>query len=123
MEELASILLHSRTQAHRFHWGVSGPGADAAHRALENYYDNIVDLLDELVEAYQGKYGLIQIKSVAGLDSNCDTSNIVNYFDKLINIVCALRQTPNLSDSFVQNEIDNIVKLLYSTKYKLVNLQ
>jgi hypothetical protein len=123
MEELASILMHSRTQAHVFHLGVSGPGAYAAHKALQKYYENIVDLLDSLVESYQGKHGLIKFKPVINLDNNCDGANIVAYFDKLIQIVCALRQAPNLSDSFIQNEIDNVVNLLYSTKYKLVNLQ
>jgi hypothetical protein len=123
MEGLASILLHSRTQAHVFHLGVSGPGAYAAHKALQKYYENIVDLIDGLVESYQGKYGLIKFKPVVNLDNNCDGANIVAYFDKLIQIVCALRQAPNLSDSFIQNEIDNVVNLLYSTKYKLVNLQ
>lgn len=123
MEELASILMHSRTQAHVFHLGVNGPGAYSAHMALGDYYDKIVDLLDGLVESYQGKYGLIQFKPVINLDNNCDVSNIVKYFDKLIHIVCALRQTPNLADSFIQNEIDNVMNLLYSTKYKLVNLQ
>lgn len=123
MEELASILMHSRTQAHVFHLGVSGPGAYAAHKALQKYYEDIVDLIDGLVESYQGKYGLIKFKPVVNLDNNCDGANIVAYFDKLIQIVCALRQAPNLSDSFIQNEIDNVVNLLYSTKYKLVNLQ
>jgi hypothetical protein len=123
MEELASILMHSRTQAHVFHLGVNGPGAYSAHKALNKYYDGIVDLIDGLVESYQGKYGLIQFRPVAGLDNNCDVSNIVKYFEKLISIVCTLRQAPNLSDSFIQNEIDNVVNLLYSTKYKLVNLQ
>jgi hypothetical protein len=123
MEELASILMHSRTQAHVFHLGVNGPGAYSAHKALNKYYDEIVDLIDGLVESYQGKYGLIQFRPVAGLDNNCDVSNIVKYFEKLISIVCTLRQAPNLSDSFIQNEIDNVVNLLYSTKYKLVNLQ
>jgi DNA-binding ferritin-like protein len=123
MEELASILMHSRTQAHVFHLGVNGPGAFSAHMALGTYYDEIVDLVDGLVESYQGKYGLIQFKPVINLDNNCDVSNIVKYFDKLIQIVCALRQAPNLADSFIQNEIDNVMNLLYSTKYKLVNLQ
>ena len=123
MEELASILMHSRTQAHVFHLGVSGPGAYAAHKALQEYYKEIVKLVDGLVESYQGKHGLIKFRPVMGLDNNCDGSNIVAYFDKLISIVCVLRQAPNLADSFIQNEIDNVMNLLYSTKYKLVNLQ
>ena len=49
--------------------------------------------------------------------------NIIKYFEKLITIVETLRQGPGLQDSFIQNEIDNVTKLLYSTRYKLVNLQ
>lgn len=123
MEELASILMHSRTQAHIFHLGVSGPGAYAAHKALQDYYEGIVDLVDSLVESYQGKNGLIQFKPVVNLDNNCDTRNILDYFDKLCMIVKTLRQAPNLADSFLQNQIDNVEDLLYSTKYKLTNLQ
>lgn len=123
MEELASILMHSRTQAHIFHLGVSGPGAYAAHVALQGYYEGIVDLVDSLVESYQGKNGLIQFKPVVNLDNNCDTRNIIDYFDKLCMIVKTLRQAPNLADSFLQNQIDNVEDLIYSTKYKLVNLQ
>ena len=123
MEELASILFHSRTQAHVFHLGVNGPGSFAAHTALGTYYDEIVDLVDGLVESYQGKYGLIKFKPVLGLDNNCDIMNITKYFEKLITIVETLRQGPGLQDSWIQNEIDNVSKLLYSTRYKLINLQ
>jgi hypothetical protein len=123
MEELASILFHSRTQAHVFHLGVSGAGAYAAHVALQGYYEEIVGLTDSLVESYQGKNGLIEFKPVMGLDNNCDTRNIIAYFDKICAIVRTLRQAPDLADSFLQNQIDNVEDLIYSTKYKLVNLQ
>jgi hypothetical protein len=49
--------------------------------------------------------------------------NIIKYFEKLITIVETLRQGPGLQDSWIQNEIDNVSKLLYSTRYKLINLQ
>jgi hypothetical protein len=123
MEELASILLHSQTQTHIFHLGVSGPGAYAAHKALQKYYESIDGVVDGLVESYQGKNGLIEFKPVAGIDNNCDTRNIITYFDKLCAIVRTLRQSPDLQDSYIQNQIDNVEELIYSTKYKLVNLQ
>jgi DNA-binding ferritin-like protein len=123
MEELASILFHSRTQAHVFHLGVSGAGAYAAHVALQGYYEEIVGLTDALVESFQGKNGLIEFKQVAGIDNNCDTRNIIAYFDKLIAIVKTLRQAPDLQDSYLQNQIDTVEELIYSTKYKLINLQ
>jgi DNA-binding ferritin-like protein len=123
MEQLASILLHSRTQAHTFHWGVKGAGSYSAHITLGNYYDSIGGLIDGLVEAYQGENGLIKPQSVNGLDTNCELKNIINYFEKLCKAVDKLRKDEKLQRSWLQNDIDTIVTLLYSTKYKLINLQ
>jgi len=122
MEQLASIFFHSRTQTHQFHTGVSGPGSLAIHLALEGYYTEIIPLLDGLIEAYQGKYGLITYKQVNGNDVDVSKENIIAYFDKLIKFLETERQQEKLKDSWIQNELDNIAKLLYSTKYKLVNL-
>jgi DNA-binding ferritin-like protein len=123
MEQLASLFFHSRTQAHVFHLGVKGPGSYAAHKTLNEYYDGIIDLIDGLVESYQGKYGIIKFQPVNGLDTNCDIKNIVGYFEKLCVALEKMRQDEKLKDSWIQNQIDNISELLYSTKYKLVNLQ
>ncbi len=123
MEQLASLLLHSRTQVHAFHLGVKGVGSLSTHLALGNYYDSIGGMVDGLVEAYQGQYGLIKLQPVSGLDTNNDIKNIIAYFDKLIAAVAKLRKEEKLQMSWLQNDIDTIVTLLYSTKYKLVNLQ
>jgi DNA-binding ferritin-like protein len=123
MEELASLLLQSRTQAHSFHLGVKGVGAHSAHKALGKYYDSIGDLIDGLVEAYQGKEGLIQLSGIGVLDKNNDIKNIIKYFETLCGIVAKLRTNPKLQDSWIQNDIDTVVTLLYRTKYKLVNHQ
>ena len=123
MEELASLLLQSRTQAHSFHLGVRGVGAHSAHVALGEYYDSIGGLIDGLVEVYQGKEGLIQLSGIGVLDKNNDIKNIINYFEKLCGMVAKLRQNPKLQDSWIQNDIDTVVSLLYRTKFKLVNHQ
>jgi DNA-binding ferritin-like protein len=123
MEELASLLLQSRTQAHSFHLGVKGIGSHSAHLALGEYYDSIVGLIDGLVEAYQGKEGLIQLSGIGTLDKNNDIKNIIKYFDTLCNMIARLRENPKLKDSWIQNDIDTVVSLLYKTKYKLVNHQ
>lgn len=123
MEELASLLLQSRTQTHSFHLGVRGIGSHSAHLALGEYYDSIGGLIDGLVETYQGKDGLIQLSGIGVLDKNNDIKNIINYFETLCNMVAKLRQNPKLQDSWIQNDIDTVVSLLYRTKYKLVNHQ
>jgi DNA-binding ferritin-like protein len=123
MEELASLLLQSRTQTHSFHLGVKGIGSHSAHLALGEYYDSIGGLIDGLVETYQGKDGLIQLSGIGTLDKNNDIKNIIKYFETLCGMVARLRQNPKLKDSWIQNDIDTVVSLLYRTKYKLVNHQ
>ena len=59
---------------------------------------------------------------MSGLDNNASKENIIAYFDKLITFLKLERKAENLKESWIQNEIDSVVKLLYSTKYKLVNL-
>ena len=114
MEQLASILLHSRTQAHTFHWGVKGVGSYSAHITLGNYYDSIGGLIDGLVEAYQGENGLIKPQSVNGLDTNCELKNIINYFEKLCKAVDKLRKVLNVDrhldffDQFFSTDFDDI---------------
>jgi len=123
MERIASMFFHSRTQAHIFHLRVKGTGAFAAHKALNEYYDGIVDLIDGLVETYQGKYGLIEFKEVNNIDNDASIENIIKYFTNLCTFLDKERKDTKLQDSWIQNELDNVAALLYSTKYKLVNLQ
>ena len=123
MERIASMFFHSRTQAHVFHLRVKGPGAYAAHKALNDYYDGIVDLVDGLVESYQGKYGIIEFKDVKGIDNDASHENILKYFDNLISFLDKERKAENLQDSWIQNELDSVAALLFETKYKLLNLQ
>jgi hypothetical protein len=120
MKELASILLHSQTQTHVFHLRTN---SYAAHKALQKYYENIDPLVDGLVEAYQGRHGLIEFDAVDTMDNNAEKDNVIKYFEKLLTIIDKLRKDPKLDESQFQNDIDTVVTLILSTKYKLENLQ
>jgi len=122
MTDLISMLMHSRTQAHVFHLRVS-PNGLAPHLALQTYYEDIIELIDGIVEGYQGMTGLIEFKAVKGIDNDADVDNIISYFEDLVKFVHTERMKPELKGiSFIQNEIDNVEKLIYSTLYKLKNL-
>ena len=122
MTDLLSMLMHSRTQAHVFHLRVS-PNALAPHLALQTYYEDIIGLIDGIAEGYQGMNGLLEYKAVKGLDNNADADNIISYFEDLVKFVHTERMKDELKGiSFIQNEIDNDEKLIYSTLYKLRNL-
>lgn len=114
--QLISTLLASRTQAHIFHWQTQMEGSFAAHKALGEYYDEIVDQIDELVESYQGRHGIIT--GFTGTSSFKEDSNYVMYFEALSKYVETIR-TKITQDSYIQNQVDEIVKLIETTKYKL----
>ena len=75
-----------------------------------------------MIESYQGKYGLIEFEDVTSIDNNASIDNIINYFEQLATELEKMRSDESLQDTWVQNQIDNIAELIYSTKYKLVNL-
>ena len=113
-------LMQSRNQAHIYHLQVQGMGSYAAHKALNNYYEEIVDLVDSIAESYQGRYGIITGYKMA--DTIREDNNARMYFDGLGKFVETVRkQLPQ--DSYLQNEIDEVVKLIETTKYKLKFLQ
>lgn len=115
---LISYLLHSRTQAHVFHLQVTGAGSFAAHKALNDYYDSIIGLVDGLVESYQGKYGIITNYSNYNLMSFTGIQQVVEYFTALNKTIEKLRVLET-QDSEIQNDIDTVVTLINSTIYKL----
>ena len=121
MASFVSTLFSSRTQAHIFHLQVKGPGSFAAHSALNAYYDGIIGIVDGIAESFQGRYGIITgYKSEGPWIEN--TGDIVKYFEALCMFVEKNRGSLP-QDSYIQNQVDTVVELIESTKYKLVNLQ
>jgi hypothetical protein len=108
--KLVSALLHSRTQSHIFHWRTK---SFAAHKALQGYYEGIVGLVDNFVEGYQGRYGIL-----GGYKSSPFNQNPMNargYFIRLLKIV----DSTKIKDTYLQNIIDEIRQLVHQTMYML----
>jgi hypothetical protein len=114
-----SYLLHSRTQAHIFHLQTR---SFAAHKTLNKYYDGIVDLVDGLVETYQGKYGILEGYSNFSLIETENCEDMVSYFQALLKAIENNRSS-FAADSYLQNQIDTVIELITSTLYKLTNLK
>lgn len=116
MEQLAKFLgtlMASRTQAHIFH--LQTPSF-AAHKALNEYYDEIVDLLDTYAELAQGRYGIIRGYRITSHIMEDDSS--LKYFMGLQKFVDGIRdQLPQ--DGELNNTVDEISGLISSTIYKL----
>ena len=112
--EMISLLLHSRTQVHTLHLQTK---SYPEHIALNGYYDGIGDLVDGLVESYQGKYDIIKGYKSYDIEEYKSTETTISYLKELFNKIEKLRGC--YDDSYIQNQIDTVCELINSTLYKL----
>jgi hypothetical protein len=112
--EMVCHLLHSQTQVHIFHLGTK---SYAEHKALQKYYEGIDDLTDGLVESYQGKYGLMSNYKTYKMSSYKSKKQVMSYFTHVLDVIEKNRDS--VEDSYIQNQIDTVQELIYSTMYKL----
>ena len=113
MGELIMRLFHARTNAHVLHLKSR---SYAAHKALEEFYEAVVDLADTLAECYQGDYSLIDSypsKFALSSDALSLLSELSDWIEKNRHQCC------DEDDTYMQNIIDEIVALICRTQYKL----
>jgi hypothetical protein len=117
--KLFSKLFESREMAHIYHLQVSGePGSHAKHTALGEYYDGVLDLIDDVIESFQGQYGIVE--EYATIDTKeTGSKDTIEYFNELARFIKEERKCINLEDTHLHSIIDDIVVLLYKTLYKL----
>ena len=112
--QFVMCLLHSVTNAHILHFQTP---SFSEHMALGTFYGEIGDHVDDFVEAFQGKYGLLTKYQA---DYKLPSSEPVEYLNYLKDEVATLRRLPNFpQDSELQNITDEIAQLIDSTLYKL----
>jgi len=90
----------------------------AVHKALNNFYDEIVGLTDGLVESVSGIYGRPEKYQI---DSPVDYKNleqVVKYFKKMYDTIQEDRKEI-YQETWVQNQVDEIATLFAETLYLL----
>lgn len=100
----AQELLNAAVKAHQMHWNTR---SYAQHVALGDFYDTLPELIDTVIESYQGKYGLIPGPK----------EDPVSFIQELSSYIATERDF--CEDSEIQNDIDAIASLCDSTLYKL----
>jgi hypothetical protein len=111
--QFVMCLLHSVTNAHILHLTTL---SYSEHKALETFYTEIGDHVDDFVEAFQGKYGLLH-----DFTNNYELPiTPLDYLSYLQDEVATLRRADKFpQDSELQNITDEIAQLIDSTLYKL----
>jgi hypothetical protein len=110
VQRYISLLMESRTQAHKFHLTTK---SFAEHKALQAYYEGIVPLLDSYAEAYMGKYGRM---SRISANKRVTRPGPKTYFRGLLAAVRRLRLP---RDTYLKNIQDEVTALIRSTLYML----
>lgn len=114
---LVALLFLSREYGHRAHLKTQ---SYSEHMALGDFYESIIELADKLVEAYQGRYQIIDIPYMKG-EEGSDPIEVLSRHLKLVESV-RYDSIPK-EDTALQNIVDEVVGQYLSTLYKLKNLK
>lgn len=116
--EFFGKLFQIRNQIHLTHLKVTGVGSYASHKALNEFYDGVLGLTDSLIESYQGKYGIIDITV-----PEAKAGDAISIIQSLASLTDGGSVYTSFKETWIQNQIDEISALCYSTLYKLKNLK
>lgn len=110
--EFLLICFHARTNAHVLHLQTR---SYAAHKALNEFYDEIVELADSFAEAYIGSYGLIEFPETP-YEPHTDALKLLDEMDEVAE---SAREALTKGDTHLLSILDGITALVASTRYKL----
>ena len=112
--DFVGILFLARDVTHSVHLNTR---SYSKHKALQKFYENIIELADGFAEAYQGRHGLM---GPISLQSAKKTTNVIDFLQNQLEEIEADRyKICDETDSAIQNLIDEIIALYLSTLYKL----
>ena len=112
-----SKLFESREMAHIYHLQVKDKGL-APHLALNDYYEGVIDLIDSLVEVWQGQYEIVENYDIIDT-KDTNSKDKIEYFNELASFIKSERKIIPAEDTHLQNIVDEVVALIYRTLYKL----
>ena len=113
-EQFVSQVLLARDVAHLAHWKTK---SYAEHKALNEFYDSVLELIDGFVEQYQGYYGKRMDIERTEDDGKASVKEVLEYQCEWIEMkrysICDKDETA------LQNTIDEILRQYQSTQYML----
>ena len=90
----------------------------AVHKALGKFYDGILDLTDGLIESVSGIYDRPMQYQIDSPTDYKNSEQVVKYFKSLYKTIQEERKEI-YEESWVQNQVDEIVTLIAETLYLL----
>ena len=118
-----SKLFEARQMAHIFHLQVKAEmGSGWEHDALNDFYDGLLEFVDDLIETYQGQYGIVEGYDVID-PSVTGQMKSLEYLKQTVDFIRSERKCIKEEDTHLHNVIDEVIALFYTTIYKLTNLK
>jgi hypothetical protein len=112
--QMVAMVLLGRDLAHRAHWKTP---SYAEHKALQKFYEAVLDQLDVFVERYQGQYGELIDVPLADNEFEGEIADVLEqqmaWIQDNREDVCPGKETSLL------NTIDEIIGIYQATLYKL----
>jgi hypothetical protein len=118
---IIATLFLARDLAHREHLATNGIGADARHRSLGEFYEEIVELGDDLAESYMGRFNVdldipllasgVGEDIIAVLEAQADWIHATRY------------EAVAREETALNNIVDDIELRYYRTLFKLRRLK
>lgn len=118
MNEFIATLFLARELAHRYHLSTK---SYSQHKALQNFYEDLLDLTDDLAEITQGAHGLLDIPILT--EKSGYKEPLYCIADKLKYVETNRYKAYSKEDTALQNKIDEIVAVFLTAIYKLENLK
>ena len=116
-------LLTMQNQFKVYHWQTQKkPGSYAQHIAFGTAYDELTPLIDDFVEIFQGKRGVLMGRDgfTINLQNLDDTPNV--FIDEFVNYLT--QSVPQALDSTADTDLlnirDEMLAILNQTKYRLL---
>ena len=116
MRSTATILFHARQQSHL--WHLNAPNY-ATHVSLQNFYTEVLELTDKLLEVYMGKGRKIEFSQIRMTFTDFSKEKMFAYFKKLANYVNRTKRSMKPNDGDLVAVMDEILGLINRTQYLL----
>lgn len=116
IKHLVAKLFEARQVAHNVHLQTK---SYSAHKALDEFYSSLLEFTDDLIETYQGQYGIITgYEKLIVVEPVGDIESYIEDCAKIFNVA-----KEGMKDSHLKNIMEEIIALTYKTLYKLRNLK
>ncbi len=113
--KLANKLFESRQMTHIYHLQTKD---ESEHRALNDFYEEVLEKTDFLVEVFQGQFGLIEGYEL--ITSEVKEKTALEYLENLAKFLLKEgKECIRVEDTHLTNILDEIIAITFKAIYRI----